>query len=149
MNRLHCLLATALTFVLATGLVEQTKRGASLGPGQMIALRGGGAQAAKCNGRCDQITGVYSGCTQDGGGCAQCITTDDMGNVTVAKADYLGQAGTPCGSGGFKEGQQTQNCGTILYGTCSADPTSPTGFKCSGSDSGRMCSQGVFVITPQ
>jgi len=149
MNRLHCLLATALTFVLATGLVEQTKRGASLGPGQMIALRGGGAQAAKCNGYCDQITGVYSGCTQDGGACTQCITTDALGNVTDAKADYLGQAGTPCGSGGFKEAQQTQDCGNIAYGTCVVAPTSPSGFQCRRSDSGRVCSQGVFVIVRQ
>jgi hypothetical protein len=140
--------ATALTFVLASCLVEQTKRGTGLGSGDMIASRGGNDQAGKCNGRCDMITGVYLGCAKVGGNCTQCGSADDEGNFVANNADFIGEVAR-CGKGGFKEIQPPQDCGTIWTGTCAADPTSPTGFKCVGTDTMNVCSNGVLSIGAQ
>jgi hypothetical protein len=145
MNRIHCLLAAALTFVLALWLVEQTKAGTSLSPREMIASRGGSAFDAKCNGRCDDLSGLYVGCTQVGDSCTQCANAQGV----TTYADYIDMVGVCGGLGGYQYGQQAQNCGDIWSGTCISDPNSPTGFTCQYVDTMNVCTNGLFNVVPQ
>ncbi len=147
MNRLYCLALAVSTFVLTSYLVDPSVRG--LSPAEMNALRGGNGQTGKWTTSCASHVGVYLGCTKVGGPCTQCANADEEGDPVTTDADYLNNASLPDHPGGMEEKSTFQDCGNIWRGTCATDPTSPTGFKCEASDTGSLCSIGVFVIGPQ
>lgn len=145
MNRLYAVVVAASTFVATSFLVGHADRG--LSRGEMNALRGGSPQGAKHEGWCDVEAGVYVGCknAEPSSICFQCAHPDEQG---AAKADVIGDPDVDH-PGGYEHKQDSQDCGTRWMGYCVADSSSPTGFACVATNTGLVCTHGVFVVGKQ
>lgn len=148
--KLQVLAVVAFAALLATFVSRPD--GSRLSARDLSEARGGDTKNSKCPKKCDENAGQYVECTNVGATCRFCFIEVE-GEPTRPGGSVLGnpgQEGCDSTKGWRLDSPNTYDCGTLAVGTCAADSSSPTGFRCDGVDTGVACSTtGMIKVEPQ
>lgn len=145
MPRNTCLL---LGLVLAFAPLVLMSRTDAPTSSDLSIARGGNPGLGKASVQCDREFGSYSACTFANDDCQQCLKDNGDGTFSPYMADKLDRD-APKNGQGYQNGNGHQDCGNTFFGTCSEDPTSPTGFKCNGEETFNKCITYISTVMPQ